>query len=92
MCCKVIINSIICHLLKIKNYNFSIKNDKIIYKNIFGTIYKYKINEIKDIKCIIRYRPETFIIKLENRKNIIISDYVNNFDLLKLKFQKEKLI
>ena len=82
----------IYNLLKIKNYCFGIKNDKILYKNILGTIYEYGIDEIKDIECIIRHRPETFRIKMENKKNIIVSDYLTNFDLLKLKFQKEKLI
>ena len=93
----IIINSIFilpfayC-ILKIKNYYFSIKNDKIMYKNTFGITYKYKIYEIKNIKYITSHHIKIFIIKMENGKIIIISNYSTNFKLLKLRFQKEKLI
>lgn len=81
-------------LLKIINYSFLIENDKIMYKNIFGNIYEYDFRDIKDVKHIIGSHriPEIFIIKMEDRKNIVISDYSTNFDLLKLKFRKERLI
>ena len=81
-------------ILKIKNYCFSIENDKIMYKNIFENIYEYDFRDIKDVKHIKGSHriPEIFIIKMEDRKNIVISDYSTNFDLLKAKFQKERLI
>ena len=81
------------NLLKIKNYKFSINNDKIIYKNIFGIIYEYDFRDIKNVKHIKGGHriPEIFIIRMEN-KNIIVSDYLTKFDLLKLKLQKEGLI
>lgn len=94
----IIINSIFFILpfayliLKIKNYYFSIENDKIMYKNTFGITYKYKIYEIKNIKYITSHHIKIFIIKMENGKIIIISNYSTNFKLLKLRFQKEKLI
>ena len=94
----IIINSIFilpfayC-ILKIKNYYFSIKNDKIMYKNTFGITYEYKIYEIKNIKYMKAHHIEIFIIKMKNGKIIIISNYYStNFKLLKLRFQKEKLI
>ena len=37
-------------LLKIKNCYFSIKNNKMLYKNILGITYESEIKEIKDIK------------------------------------------
>ncbi len=94
----IIINSIFFILpfayliLKTKNYYFSIENDKIMYKNTFGITYKYKIYEIKNIKYITSHHIKIFIIKMENGKIIIISNYSTNFKLLKLRFQKEKLI
>lgn len=94
----IIINSIFFILpfayliLKIKNYYFSIENDKIMYKNTFGITYKCKIYEIKNIKYITSHHIKIFIIKMENGKIIIISNYSTNFKLLKLRFQKEKLI
>ena len=94
----IIINSIFilpfayC-ILKIKNYYFSIKKDKIMYKNTFGITYEYKIYEIKNIKYMKAHHIEIFIIKMKNGKIIIISNYYStNFKLLKLRFQKEKLI
>ncbi len=77
-------------LLKIKNCYFSIKNNKILYRNILGATYENEIDGIKDIKWIkMGHQLEIFIIKMENKKNIIVSNYLTNFDLLKLKFQKE---
>lgn len=58
------------YLLKIINYKFSINNDKIIYKNIFGIIYEYDFRNIKNVKHIKGSHriPEIFIIKMENKK------------------------
>ena len=78
-------------MLKIKNYYFSIENDKVMYKNTFGITYEYKIYEIKNIKYM-KHRIKIFIIKMKDGKIIIISNYSTNFKLLKLRFQKEKLI
>ena len=61
----------------------------MLYKNILGITYESEIKEIKDIKWIkMSNKLEFLIIKMENKKNIMVSNYLTNFDLLKLKFQK----
>lgn len=76
-------------LLKVKNCYFSIKNNKMLYKNILGITYESEIKEIKDIKWMKMGKGlEFLIIKIENKKSIMVSNYLTNFDLLKLKFQK----
>ena len=86
---SVVINMI----LIIKNRSFSIKNNEIIYKDWLGKIFKYSIKDIQEISFIRGLRRNEIKIKMIDEKEIVIIEFfMTKFDLLRERFEKEKLI
>lgn len=79
--------------LIIKNKSFSIVDNKITYKNIFGKIYEYDMSDIDNV--IIDYRLKGCVIvriQMVDRKKIVLNnERITNIDVLIKRFKKDGL-
>ena len=70
-------------LLIFLNFNFLVKNQEIIYTNIWGESYNYNIDEIELVNIFHVRGTESIRIKIRNSKTIIIFKSMKNYELLK---------